>query len=130
MEQYSFTRWSEVWLQKKSNSVEPATVAFYKTALKRFRLYLGTRAEDNLDRLRHEDIIGYRTYLKDEEMLADKSINHLIKGLRACLSSVKKRNLLELDPTENIQKLQERNSFTRKPFKPEQIEALFYCNTR
>lgn len=125
MEQYSFSHWSDIWLQEKSNSVEPATVAFYKTALKRFRLYLGNRAEDSLDKLRHEDIIGYRTYLKDEEMLADKSINHLIKGLRACLSSAKKRNLLELDPTENIQKLQERNSVTRKPFKPEQIEALF-----
>lgn len=125
MEQYSFTRWSAVWLQEKSNSVEPATVAFYKTALKRFRLYLGTKAEDNLDKLRHEDIIGYRSYLKDDEMLADKSINHLIKGLRACLSSAKKRNLLELDPTENIQKLQERNSVTRKPFKPEQLAALF-----
>src|SRR5690348_15783364 len=85
--------WCKRWLERKELEAEPRTHERYKTCLRRFQEFLGSKAQDDLDALKVNDVIRYRDFVA--KRLSATSTNMELKVLRACLYSAMKQDLVE-----------------------------------
>jgi hypothetical protein len=75
----SFRAFSVKWLAKKNGEVAAATLSFYKKTVDKFLQFLGSRADEDINRITNADILKFRSDLSQK--ISTKTTNHNIKGL-------------------------------------------------
>jgi hypothetical protein len=88
----SIRDWCKRWLASSSLEAEPRTHERYETSIKRFLLFLGQRADEDLDTLKVSDVLGFRDEVA--KRLSTTSTNMDLKILRACLHAAQRQELL------------------------------------
>ena len=106
--------WCKRWLETKTLEAEPRTHERYETCLRRFLEFLGSRAGEDLDALKVNDVLRYRDYVA--KRLSATSTNMELKVLRACLYSAQKQDLVEKNVAAKVDILKQRGENKRRGF--------------
>jgi integrase len=106
--------WCKRWLETKALEAEPRTHERYKTCLRRFQEFLGSKAGEDLDALKVDDVLRYRDFVA--KRLSATSTNMELKVLRACLYSAQKQDLVEKNVAAKVDILKQRGENKRRGF--------------
>ncbi|MGD0252171.1 MAG: tyrosine-type recombinase/integrase [Verrucomicrobiota bacterium] len=106
--------WCKRWLETKTLEAEPRTHERYETCLRRFLEFLGSKAGEDLDALKVNDVLRYRDYVA--KRLSATSTNMELKVLRACLNSAQKQDLVEKNVAAKVDILKQRGENKRRGF--------------
>jgi integrase len=106
--------WCKRWLETKTLEAEPRTHERYETCLRRFLEFLGSKAGEDLDALKVNDVLRYRDYVA--KRLSATSTNMELKVLRACLYSAQKQDLVEKNVAAKVDILKQRGENKRRGF--------------
>ena len=85
--------WCKRWLETKTLEAEPRTHERYETSLRRFLEFLGSKAGEDLDALKVNDVLRFRDYVA--KRLSATSTNMDLKVLRACSTPRRNRTWLK-----------------------------------
>jgi integrase len=119
--------WCKRWLETKELEAEPRTHERYGTSLRRFVEFLGSKADENLDTLKVNDVLRFRDYVA--QRLSATSTNMDLKVLRACLYAAQKQDLLEKNVATKVNILKQRGENKRRGFTLTEIgEVLTQCD--
>ena len=114
--------WCKRWLESKSVEAEPRTHERYETSIKRFLLFLGRRADEDLDTLKVSDVLGFRDEVA--KRLSTTSTNMDLKILRACLHAAQRQELLEKNVAAKVEILKQRGEAKRRVFTLEEVRKV------
>ncbi len=106
--------WCKRWLETKALEAEPRTHERYKTSLRRFVAFLGSKSGEDLDALKVNDVLRFRDYVA--KRLSATSTNMDLKVLRACLYSAQKQDLVEKNVATKVDTLKQRGESKRRGF--------------
>ena len=106
--------WCKRWLETKTLEAEPRTHERYETSLRRFLEFLGSKAGEDLDALKVNDVLRFRDYVA--KRLSATSTNMDLKVLRACLYSAQKQDLVEKNVATKVDTLKQRGENKRRGF--------------
>ena len=106
--------WCKRWLETKTLEAEPRTHERYETCLRRFLEFLGSKASEDLDALKVNDVLRYRDYVA--KRLSATSTNMELKVLRACLYSAQRQDLVEKNVATKVDTLKQRGENKRRGF--------------
>jgi len=120
---HSFREFAESWLTRKAPEVAPGTLAFYRGAVGKFTVFLGTKAEVELAEITSEDVVGFRNH--EAKTLAPKTVNHDLKCLRMLFRAARRDKVLTDDPCEFVSVTKKAPAVRRRPFTiPELLAVL------
>jgi integrase len=106
--------WCKRWLETKALEAEPRTHERYKTCLRRFLEFLGSKAGEDLDALNVNDVLLYRDFVA--KRLSATTTNMELKVLRACLYAAQKQDLVEKNVAAKVDILKQRGENKRRGF--------------
>src|SRR5208283_2020314 len=106
--------WCKRWLESKSVEAEPRTHERYETSLRRFLEFLGSKAGEDLDALKVNDVLRFRDYVA--KRLSATSTNMDLKVLRSCLYAAQKQDLVEKNVATKVDTLKQRGENKRRGF--------------
>ncbi|MGO8837286.1 MAG: tyrosine-type recombinase/integrase [Limisphaerales bacterium] len=106
--------WCKRWLETKTLEAEPRTHERYETSLRRFLEFLGSRADEDLDALKVNDVLRFRDYVA--KRLSATSTNMDLKVLRSCLYSAQKQDLVEKNVATKVDTLKKSGESKRRGF--------------
>lgn len=118
----SFKAFTDSWIVRKTPEVKPATLAFYKTVVRKFTEFLGERADVQMVELTTEDLVSFRNH--EATSLAPKTVNHDLKGLRMIFKDALRDRIISENPAEFVSTTKKAPVKKRIPFTIPQIEAV------
>jgi integrase len=114
--------WSSRWLETKKIEAEPRTSERYETSLRRFIEFLGSKADEDLDALKVDDILRFRDFVSTR--LSATSTNMDLKVVRACLYAAQKQDLVEKNVATKVDTLKQRGESKRRGFTLAEISKV------
>jgi integrase len=119
--------WCKRWLESKSVEAEPRTHARYETSIKRFLQFLGPKADQDLESLGVNDVLGFRDDVA--KRLSTGSTNLELKILRACLYAAQRQDLVQKNVAAKVEALKQRGEAKRRAFTLDEIKkVLLQCD--
>ena len=118
----SFRAFSVKWLAKKNGEVAAATLSFYKKTVDKFLQFLGSRADEDINRITNADILKFRSDLSQK--ISAKTTNHNIKGLRMLFKAAREEQLINENPAESVKTLKIPKKVERRPFTMDEVRSL------
>lgn len=118
----SFRAFSVKWLAKKNGEVAAATLSFYKKTVDKFLQFLGSRADEDINRITNADILKFRSDLSQK--ISAKTTNHNIKGLRMLFKAAREEQLINENPAESVKTLKILKKVERRPFTMDEVRSL------
>jgi integrase len=118
----SFRAFSVKWLAKKNGEVAAATLSFYKKTVDKFLQFLGSRADEDINRITNADILKFRSDLSQK--ISTKTTNHNIKGLRMLFKAAREEQLINENPAESVKTLKILKKVERRPFTMDEVRSL------
>ncbi len=110
------------WLNEKKSTAQ-STQVFYKGSTKKFLLFLGPAADDEVSSISKEHILNFRNSLL--EKLSAKSSNHDLKVVKMLFRAAKRDGYLVDDPSEFVETAPTKGKGKkRRPFTLDQIRAV------
>ncbi len=106
--------WCKRWLETMTLEAEPRTHERYETSLRRFLEFLGSKAGEDLDALKVNDVLRFRDYVA--KRLSANSTNMDLKVLRACLYAAQRQDLVEKNVATKVDTLKQRGENKRRGF--------------
>ena len=112
------------WRERKAVELRASTFARYKTAIEKFVVWLGERADRDLGLLVAGDFLAFRTHVSLK--LCARSANIDLKILRIAFGDAEKERLLPGNPAKEVTFLRVTPSegAERRPFSSEEIRRL------
>ena len=93
-------QYAELFLARKQGESAKATLDRYRTDLRDFLAFLGTRKPEDLNSIRSTDIVAYRNELHTR--VAETTVSNKIKSIRAMFSAAHKEGLCIEEPTASL----------------------------
>ena len=118
----SFRAFSVKWLAKKNGEVAVATLSFYKKTVDKFLQFLGSRADEDINRITNADILKFRSDLSQK--ISAKTTNHNIKGLRMLFKAAREEQLINENPAQSVKTLKIPKKVERRPFTMDEVRSL------
>ena len=119
--------WCKRWLETKELEAETRTHERYETSIRRFIEFLGSKADEDLDALKVNDVLRFRDSVAKK--LSATSTNMDLKVLRACLYSAQKQDLVEKNVAAKVDTLKQRGENKRRGFTLAEIgKVLLRCD--
>jgi integrase len=110
------------WLDQKRAETAPATLAFYDKTCRKFLEFLGSRADDDIAEVTHDDVVRFRNTAA--KTLAAKTVNHDLKCVRMLFKTAKRDNAIADDPTEFVELVRREADSEKRPFTVPEIRAV------
>ncbi len=96
----SFKEFSDAWLLAKEPEVSKATLVFYKSALAKFTVFLGEKANEDITSITQDDVTRFRN--QEARNLSAKTVNHDLKCLRMLFKAARRDRVISDDPSEFV----------------------------
>lgn len=119
----SFKQHSENWLSEKKGEVAHSTYSSYSATVEQFTLYLGDRAESDMNVLRKADMIGYRTEVSKK--VSATTTNGKIKVMRMIFNQAEEEGLLLENPIKFVKNLKrQKNPVEKRVFTVAELNTV------
>ncbi len=122
--QKTFRDHAQSWLNRKEKEVSPATLAFYKSATKRFLNFMESLglADDDIGFVAADHIRRFRN--ERCEQVQARTANHDLKCVRTLFRDAKKDRLIADDPTEFVESVKDSAKKVRRAFTQDELQDL------
>lgn len=114
--------WSKRWLGFKEVEAEPRTHERYEVSLRRFLVFLGNKADKDLNTLTPDDVVRFRDEVA--QRLSVTSTNMDLKVVRSCLFAAVKQDLLTRNVASKVDTLKSRGENKRRGFTLEEVQRI------
>lgn len=117
-----FREYSVLWLEEKKPEVAPSTLAYYRSALNKFIVFLGAKADADIASILSDDVMKFRNF--ESKTLAPKTVNHDLKVLRMLFRSARRQKAIVDDPSEFVSSTKKAIATRRRPFTIPELKAV------
>jgi integrase len=116
------TAFIDEWLGQKEGTASPATLVFYRKAVKKFLAFLGAAATCEISEITRDHLIRFRNH--EAKTLAPNTVNHDLKCLKSIFKAARRDSVLLEDPTEFVETVRLDNEKERRPFTLPEMQAV------
>lgn len=119
----SLSEFTEAWLKEKEPETKTATMESYRTAVTRFKEFVGTRDQGDIFNISRALIVEYRGKLL--EMVTPSTTNHHLKCIKMLFRAAKRSGIIAEDPAESVDPVKKtEESIERKPLSLDDIKKV------